>query len=178
VIDHTDFSSAGGLVALGLGHMGWSVAECITHFESLCRDIFTPWAGAGLPLIGTLVQEFHHSKYQTQPMERALKEVFSENRLLFGGLQEKSPGFGSRSRTVNVAVVATSVVCNKAFVLSNYNRPADTDFPGTYPQGPRNVLGPWSLPRHYLLDSRGQLSLSTARENIPRTQNLGGVSHS
>lgn len=66
-------------------------------------------------------------------MEKALKAAFSENSLLFGGLQEERPQFGSRSQTLNVAVVAASVARNKTFVLSNYNRPTDATFPSTQP---------------------------------------------
>ena len=131
MIDLTGRSSAGGLVALGLGQMGWSVAECIGHFENLCEEIFTPRVGANPAIIGTLVEGFHHSRYETQPMERALKAAFSENGFLFGGLHEERPQFGSRSQTLNVAVVAASVASNKAFVLSNYNRPADATVPST-----------------------------------------------
>ncbi|KAK0631476.1 hypothetical protein B0T14DRAFT_3900 [Immersiella caudata] len=122
-------TSAGGLVALGLGQMDWSVAECIAHFEGLCKEIFTPRVGAHHAIIGTVVEGLHHSRYETQPMERAFKTVFSENRLLFGGPQEERRESGSSSQTVKVAVVATSVACNKAFVLSNYNRSSDAAFP-------------------------------------------------
>jgi len=131
MISFTDCSSAGGLVALGLGQMGWSVAECITRFETLCKGIFTPRVGINMAIIGTIVEGFHHSKYETQPMERTLKAVFSEDRLLFGGLQQETPRGGGRSQPLHVAVVAASVVSNKAFVLSNYNRPADSNIPST-----------------------------------------------
>ncbi|KAK4446666.1 acyl transferase/acyl hydrolase/lysophospholipase [Podospora aff. communis PSN243] len=122
-------TSAGGLVALGLGEMNWSVAECIDHFERLCKTMFTPRLGAKLAIVGPIVGGFHHSRYETKPMERALKEVFSESRLLFGGALGDGLESGSRSRTLKVAVVASSVACNRAFVLSNYNRPADIGFP-------------------------------------------------
>lgn len=112
--------------------MGWSVTECIDNFESLCEKMFTPRVGAKLAIIGTLVVGLHHSRYETQPMEEALKSAFSENRLLFGGLQEERPQLGGRSQAMNVAVVAASVASNKALVLSNYNRPADANnFPST-----------------------------------------------
>lgn len=111
--------------------MGWSVAECIGRFETLCKEIFTPRVGYNLKVIGTLVESIHHSRYETQPMERTLKAAFSENGLLFGGLQKERPHSGGLSQTLNVAVVAASVESNKAFVLSNYNRPADASLPST-----------------------------------------------
>jgi len=133
MISLTDYVSAGGIVALGLGQMGWSVAECIARFETLCKEIFTPRVGANLTIIGTLVEGIHHSRYETQPMERTLKAAFSENGLLFGGLQEEKPHLGGRSQTLHVGVVAASVESNKAFVLTNYNRPADDNLPSTQP---------------------------------------------
>ncbi|KAK1756460.1 acyl transferase/acyl hydrolase/lysophospholipase [Echria macrotheca] len=129
VIGLTDGSSAGGLIALGLGQMGWSVAECIERFEGLCKEIFTPRVAANLAIIGTFSESYHHSRYQTKPMERALKSAFSENGLLFGGVQAERPEFGNSALRLNIAVIAASVASNKAFVLSNYNRPANTNFP-------------------------------------------------
>jgi len=138
MIDLTDRPSAGGLVALGLGQMGWSVTECINRFEALCKEIFKPRMGSNLKVIGALVESIHHSRYETQPMERTLKAAFSESGLLFGGLQIERPRFGDRSQTLNVAVVAASVESNKAFVLSNYNRPADVNLPS---------MQQWTSPR-------------------------------
>jgi len=111
--------------------MGWSVVECIDRFETLCEGMFTPRMGINLTIIGTLLEGVHHSRYETQPMEKTLKAAFSRNKLLFGGLQEESPYLGGRSQALNVAVVAASVASNKAFLLSNYNRPADADLPCT-----------------------------------------------
>ncbi|KAK1832963.1 acyl transferase/acyl hydrolase/lysophospholipase [Podospora conica] len=122
-------TSAGGLVALGLGQMGWSVDDCIRRFQDLCEVIFTPRVGSKLHIVKTLVEGFHHSRYETRPMEKELKKAFSENCLLFGGTQEERPQFGDGSHSLSVAVVAASIADNKAFVLSNYNRPADPQLP-------------------------------------------------
>ena len=95
------------------------------------QRVFTPRVGANLTVIGTLVEGLHNSRYETRPMERTLEVAFSENHLLFGGLQEERLHFGARSQTLRVTVVAASVPSNKAFILSNYNRPVDTNIPST-----------------------------------------------
>ncbi|GAB1318162.1 FabD/lysophospholipase-like protein [Madurella fahalii] len=106
-------TSTGGLVALGLGAMGWSVDTCIDRFEDLCTKAFTRRKG------GFIVENFHHSNYQTTSLEEALQTAFSEDMLLFGGEHRAE----SSILSVKVAVTSFSLTDNKAFVLSNYNRP-------------------------------------------------------
>lgn len=106
-------NSTGGIVALGLGAMGWSVETCIDRFRDLCAKAFTRRKG------GIVVESFHHSKYQTTTLESALQEAFPDKRLLFGGGCKASTSIPM----VKVAVTSFSVVENKTAVLSNYNRP-------------------------------------------------------
>lgn len=105
--------STGGIVALGLGAMGWSVNTCIDRFRELCTEAFTRRRG------GILVESFYHSKYQTTTLESALQKAFSDHRLLFGGGCQPN----SSIPAVKVAVTSFSLVENKTAVLSNYNRP-------------------------------------------------------
>lgn len=106
-------------MALGLGTMGWSVDECITRFEELCTEAFRRRRGTGLPLLGQMVENFHHSKYETTSLESALKKVFSEDKLLFGGCRSA----GTRSQPVKVAVTSYSLTDHQAIVMANYNHP-------------------------------------------------------
>ncbi len=105
--------STGGIVALGLGAMGWSVDTCIDRFRDLCTEAFTRRRG------GILVESFHHSKYHTTTLESALRKAFSGDRLLFGGGCQASPSIP----VVKVAVTSFSLLENITAVLSNYNRP-------------------------------------------------------
>ncbi|KAJ2991286.1 hypothetical protein NUW58_g2566 [Xylaria curta] len=111
-------TSTGGLVALGLASMNWTVDECIEHFEGLCNQAFTRRTGGGLPLVGHFVDHHYHSKYQTKTLESVLKEAFTDDMQLFGG---ERPLESTRWQ-VKVAVTATSLAGNKTYVLSNYNR--------------------------------------------------------
>ena len=106
-------ASTGGIIALGLAAKGWSVSQCIENFEDLCETAFTRRQGGNLPGIGWLVESHHHSRYETQPLQNALKEAFEDD-YLFGGPRIE----GSE---VEVAVVATSST-GSTVVLSNYNR--------------------------------------------------------
>ncbi|GAW26646.1 putative lysophospholipase-like protein [Rosellinia necatrix] len=107
-------TSTGGIIALGLASMGWTVDKCIEYFESLCHEAFTRRLGSSLPVIGSFVDNYHHSKYQTSTLENALQEAFTDNISLFGGPQ---PALSN----VKVAVTATSLAGNKTYILSNYN---------------------------------------------------------
>jgi hypothetical protein len=115
---HSHIRSTGGLVALGLGAMGWSVDECIAKFEELCNKAFTKRRGMGLPGVRLFVENFHHSKYKTGPLELALQEAFSKDGLLFGGHRTSE----ASTPPVKVAVTSYSLTERKPYVLSNYNR--------------------------------------------------------
>ena len=108
--------STGGLIALGLGAKNWTVETCIHHFESLCRDAFTPRKGLEIPGLGFFVQSHHGSKYETQPLQDALKAAYSENESLFGG-----PRNDNNHCSTKVGVTATSSTA-QVMVITNYNR--------------------------------------------------------
>lgn len=116
-----DKCSTGGLIALGLASMNWSVEECIDHFEELCNEAFTRRTGSTLPLIGPFIDNYHHSRYQTSTLEKALVKAFTNDLYLFGGQRPAE----SNVMRVKAAVIATSLAGNKTYVLSNYNRPRD-----------------------------------------------------
>ncbi|KAK9417273.1 putative PNPLA domain-containing protein [Seiridium unicorne] len=113
-------TSTGGLVALGLGPMQWRVSECIEQFVTLCGEVFTRRTGGTLPVIGSFIDNYHHSRYQTSTLVSALQQAFSEDLFLFGGQQPA----GSVS-PVKVAVTATNLAGNKTYLLANYNQPRD-----------------------------------------------------
>lgn len=69
-------------------------------------------------MIGWLVENYNHSKYETQPLQEALTSAFSEKQLLFGGLREARD---AETMDIKVAVTATSAA-GASVVLSNYNR--------------------------------------------------------
>jgi predicted acylesterase/phospholipase RssA len=113
-------TSTGGIISLGLGSMGWPVDKCMGHFESLCRDAFRKRKGVGWPGIDFLVSASNHSRYQTKPLEDALKYAFGGEHL-FGGLRDLSnPEIMSTVRT-RVAVTTTTTN-GSVFLLANYNR--------------------------------------------------------
>lgn len=118
--------STGGIIALGLGVEGWSIDECIHHFEKLCTTAFTPrelhglW---GLEQISTM--NHGYSKYKTKPLENALKATFStSDQPLFGGKQNHYHSL------VKVAVTSTTETGENAILLTNYNRPNKNDDQG------------------------------------------------
>lgn len=109
--------------------MNWSVEECIENFEKLCGQAFTRRSGGSLPIIGAIVENYHHSKYQTATLDDALRSAFPEDLHLFGGRRPAE----LCATPVKVAVTATSLAANKTYILSNYNRPEPNRGPSETP---------------------------------------------
>lgn len=63
---------------------------------------------------------YNHSKYETQPLQDALKKAFSGDEYLFGGTRPNQY-YGC---DIKIAVTATSAAGNPV-VLANYNRLCD-----------------------------------------------------
>lgn len=114
----TLFYSTGGIIALGLGVEGWSIDECINHFEKLCTKAFTPREFHSIPGFAQLSAITHdYSKYKSKPFEGVLKATFSaSDQPLFGGKQDHPHS------SVKVAVTSTTETAVKALLLTNYNR--------------------------------------------------------
>lgn len=98
--------------------MKWSVEECIEKFEDMVTQAFTRRIGSSVPGVGWAVDNFNHSKYKTKPLEKCLKDAFTEDQYLFGG-RKKAHG---TQQGMKVAVTATSVSGRTPIVFGNYNR--------------------------------------------------------
>ena len=86
-------------------------------FEDLCGRAFTARTGSSIPGIGWLIENYNHSRYETQPLQEALIEAYSEDEYLFGGPRSKEISGSS----IKVAVTSTSTA-GSPVVLANYNR--------------------------------------------------------
>lgn len=113
----TTVTSTGGIIALGLGVNHWSVEECTLHFTEMCGKAFTRRLGGNIPGLGWFIDNYHHSKYETQPLEEALRSAFTESQYLFGG--PRMPDFPASD--IKVGVTATSSA-GSSVLLTNYNR--------------------------------------------------------
>jgi hypothetical protein len=105
--------STGGIIALGLGHQGWSVSESIKIFRELSTQAFTKHRSPSLLELPTIA--IKHGKYRTSPLEEAFKKAFSEKVLLFG-----DPNTSEAVRTK--AAVVTTNLRGQVTLISNYNR--------------------------------------------------------
>lgn len=110
--------STGGIIALGIGVRCWSVDQSIRYFTSLCQKAFTARKGTDIWGIGPMIEAFHHSRYETEPLEDALKLVFTEDEYLFGGQRLNAP----EGIPLKVAVTGTTMAGDRAVVFANYNR--------------------------------------------------------
>jgi hypothetical protein len=113
IVDH-DLCSIGGIIALGLFPRGWSVKTSIGKFESLCEKAFTRrWFADTLAWF----RLFWH-RYQTGPLEDALREEFGTQRL-FG---DKTTAAEGSPFDTKIAITAASPSAI-SYVLADYNRP-------------------------------------------------------
>jgi len=115
--DSTITNSTGGIIALGLGINNWSVEECITRFEELCERAFTRRVGGNIAVISWFIENYNHFKYETHPLEEALKSAFTESQYLFGGPRPTD----TPNSDIKVGVTATSSA-GSSVLLTNYNR--------------------------------------------------------
>jgi hypothetical protein len=104
--------STGGIIALGLGHQGWTVQECLATFKKLAVEAFKTHQVPGV--LETIRQYTSGTKYRTEPLEEAFKSAFSGH-ILFG-----DPAGANEMRTKTAVVTATQK--GPVTLLSNYNR--------------------------------------------------------
>lgn len=142
-------TSTGGIIALGLGAHGWTVSKCMNTFERLCRDAFTRRRGIGIPGIEHFVTIANDSRYETTPLERALKEAFGTDHNLFAGTRDDVQDQVMLQRVTKVAVVATTLAGTPT-VLTNYNRidePDGNNYQYHRSDKPANGLRTWEAAR-------------------------------
>lgn len=132
--------STGGIIALAFGDQCMPVKECIVAFEALVQCAFTPRAGQKIQLIKQLQKYIKRSKYETRPLEDALKQVFAPEQPLFG--QRTFP----EADRLNVAVTATSSTGSLGYILSNYNTKTSSNIARCQryrPESSWNELSAW-----------------------------------
>ncbi|KAI8948038.1 hypothetical protein F4801DRAFT_474669 [Xylaria longipes] len=115
-------TSTGGIISLGFGHELWSIEECIERFRTLVGKAFTPRKGQDMHVIRHLQLLIKRSKYETRPIEDALRSAFGDGNL-FGNRQKNG------SQRLKVAVAAVSEAGTRSLVLSNYNANDDSGSP-------------------------------------------------
>ncbi|KAI2468208.1 hypothetical protein F4781DRAFT_399238 [Annulohypoxylon bovei var. microspora] len=113
-------TSAGGIIALGLGVKGWSINKAIKNFKALYKEAFTPRKMVGIPLFENISSTYYGSRYKAKPLEIALRKEFSDQNL-FGGIPSRN------ELPTKVAVTSTTASGSKAVIFSNYNRPDPVD---------------------------------------------------
>ncbi|KAK4141483.1 uncharacterized protein C8A04DRAFT_14074 [Dichotomopilus funicola] len=109
-------TSAGGIIALGLGQQSRRVVECIELFGLICSEGLRkrPLAMLGSFLRAVRVQ---NSVYRTEDLERAFQKAFSNNKCQrLGGMDMETP--------CRVAVTTTADR-GEAFLLANYEKGSD-----------------------------------------------------
>lgn len=119
-------TSTGGIIALGLGANGWRVDRCLKMFEQLCKKSFTKRTGIGIPGIEHVVIAANDSRYETTPIEKALKHAFGEDQNLFAGSRDDVQDSAMLQRLTKAAVVTTTLGGTPT-VLGNYNRSDDSE---------------------------------------------------
>ncbi|UKZ79100.1 hypothetical protein TrVFT333_006850 [Trichoderma virens FT-333] len=134
-------TSAGGILALGLGVKNWPVSECTSQFKGLCKQAFTKRASR---LFNTFTAITGKGLYKSKAIESALRSAFGYNSLLYGR------ALHTRSTSIRVAVTTTLAREDRAAVLSNYNTECRSEkLPYVFirPQDPTQELKVWEAAR-------------------------------
>lgn len=133
-------TSTGGLVALGLVSMNWSVEQCINEFQQICSKSFARRFGSNIPGYSMIMESVHRSKYEIPPLEEALQQAYSRDDYLFGGFRR------SNSR-IKVAVTATT--SSSISLITNYNRSRIDKLPYNFqrPENAASELKIWEAAR-------------------------------
>ncbi|KND92169.1 Phospholipase A I [Tolypocladium ophioglossoides CBS 100239] len=137
-------TSAGGIIALGLGVESWSVDECMSSFRELCSEALRPREFRGVFGLRQLATYNHGSINRTKLFEGLLQSKFGPENLLFGG----TPGGEIATK---VAITSTTSVGHRAVIFTNYNRPDETEYKLPYKlqraPGPETELKLWDVAR-------------------------------
>ncbi|KAF8457056.1 hypothetical protein BDZ91DRAFT_509801 [Kalaharituber pfeilii] len=111
-------TSAGGIVALALGHNHRSIEECIQLFNKLSEQAFTKRVGAGIPGLRWLVEAHHHSQFRSSGLKNAFKTALGERRM-FGDGETSPANVGNKEIKVGVTLTASS---GYPYLVTSYNR--------------------------------------------------------
>ncbi|KAL4987485.1 hypothetical protein BDW68DRAFT_177857 [Aspergillus falconensis] len=110
-------TSAGGLIALGLGSHRWTLDTCIAKFNDICRSAFVPNFLTTVRGLGWISRWIYGSIYITPPLEHSLMEAYSSQGVF--GLLPAAPQHGGVIHQPRVAV--TTTVGTDCKLIANYN---------------------------------------------------------
>lgn len=105
--------STGGIIALALGIMDWSVDNYMEPFLKLVDKAFTS------KFLGRVT--FGNPNYRTRPLQEALFESFRE-KTMFGGRRDIPVACGRK-----VAVTSVKRTGEQAVIFTDYNRKEDKE---------------------------------------------------
>ncbi|RVX66081.1 hypothetical protein B0A52_10015 [Exophiala mesophila] len=114
-------TSTGGIIALGLVEMGWSVKSCLKRFEVFAQTAFQKHRMLGAEYLEWLVAGFQQGRYKVEPLEDLLKKEYTE-RNLFGGVRDDYSEFSPRNHIASKVGVTTTTTSGTPYLLANYNR--------------------------------------------------------
>lgn len=112
------YFSVGGIIGLGLFVNEWDLKECSERFTTLCRKAFTPRDFSGVARSWMYWMSLFRHRFQTEPLEKALKEAFSDDKYLLGG---KRPRGATKTFGAKIGIT-TSSATSGSILFTDYNR--------------------------------------------------------
>ncbi|KAF8462152.1 acyl transferase/acyl hydrolase/lysophospholipase [Kalaharituber pfeilii] len=113
-------TSAGGIVALGLGAAQLPVQDCMKMFRNFAVHAFTKRTGLSIPGLRYLVEAHNHSQFRSSGLKEVLKSVFGTEISMFGEARQGKAGSSSGwAPKVGVTLTASS---GHPYLVTNYNR--------------------------------------------------------
>jgi hypothetical protein len=111
----------GGIVALGVFKMGWSLGEVIRRFSTLSKKAFTKRRSLDKPAISWLFQPFCTFRYQSDGINQALQTAFGDG-FLFGQTKSNPEEHEACCDMVKMGVVSCLEGRCQPCLITNYNR--------------------------------------------------------
>jgi hypothetical protein len=105
----------GGIVALGLFKMGWSMDEAVSEFEAFSHEAFSKRQWLKVPMFRHTAQLLYSYRFKSGGINSALQRAFGQGLLL---------GFNASSSSDQVKVGAVAGVSGirRPFLFTNYSR--------------------------------------------------------
>ncbi|KAF1995294.1 FabD/lysophospholipase-like protein, partial [Amniculicola lignicola CBS 123094] len=110
-------TSAGGMIALGVGFHGWDAETCMAKYDAMIRGGLSKKFGTTAPgPIGSIVRWLRGSLYETRPLEKALQQAYPQEKMY--GLRRVG---GSKLHNLPRVAVTTTVNGGEARLFANYS---------------------------------------------------------
>lgn len=120
------YSSAGGIIALGLGVKQMPVKECREMFyEFVMRAFARGPVLKSIPFVCSVIEICKGNKYKSKNLNEVLKDQFGADAKIFGECNAQESGTDRKMRNQTKVGVTLSSSTGHSCLVTNYSRPTE-----------------------------------------------------